>query len=213
MGRRNVKNLRQTPDTPAERYRHGKLFRARAGEIVTWKSPHGYCRIPRSVATGQAHHEIYEPEAAVVRRIFFDRAAGITVREICRRSTPMGCPRRPASHLGSLHGLSAAAQRSLHRPGLLQSHRIGARPASQPPQPARAAGQLTPRRAALSNALRTARSLSSSLVTHIVANSAFRDDQRDCDGPPRPINDEPTIASNTFCDPVRRPLSSVSQQG
>ncbi|HYA51216.1 MAG TPA: recombinase family protein, partial [Streptosporangiaceae bacterium] len=69
----------------AERYRRGKLFRARAGEVVTWKAPYGYRRIPRSAATGQAHHEIYEPEAAVVRRIFTDRAAGITVREICRR--------------------------------------------------------------------------------------------------------------------------------
>src|SRR5271166_1478186 len=69
----------------AERYRRGKLFRARTGEIVTWKSSYGYRRIPRSAATGRAHHEVYEPEAAVVRRIFTDRAAGITVREICRR--------------------------------------------------------------------------------------------------------------------------------
>jgi len=69
----------------AERYRRGKLFRARAGEIVTWKASYGYRRVPRSAATGQAHHEVYEPEAAVVRRIFTDRAAGITVREICRR--------------------------------------------------------------------------------------------------------------------------------
>ena len=69
----------------AERYRRGKLFRARAGEIVTWKASYGYRRIARSTATGQAHLEIYEPEAAVVRRIFTDRAAGITVREICRR--------------------------------------------------------------------------------------------------------------------------------
>ena len=69
----------------AERYRRGKLFRARAGEVVTWKASYGYRRIARSAATGQAHHEVYEPEAAVVRRIFTDRAAGITVREICRR--------------------------------------------------------------------------------------------------------------------------------
>ena len=39
----------------AERYRRGKLFRARAGEIVTWKTSYGYRRIPRSAATGQAH--------------------------------------------------------------------------------------------------------------------------------------------------------------
>ena len=69
----------------AERYRRGKLFRARAGEIVTWKAPYGYRRIPRRGATGQPHHEVYEPEAAVVRRIFSDRAPRITVREICRR--------------------------------------------------------------------------------------------------------------------------------
>ena len=76
----------------AERYRRGKLFRARAGEIVTWKASYGYRRIPRSPATGQAHHELYEPEAAVVRRIFADRAAGITVREICRRLNADGVP-------------------------------------------------------------------------------------------------------------------------
>ena len=66
--------------------------------VVTWKASYGYRRIPRSAATGAAHHEIYEPEAAVVRRIFTDRAAGITVREICRRlnadgvASPTGKP-------------------------------------------------------------------------------------------------------------------------
>ena len=35
----------------AERYRRGKLFRARAGEIVTWKASYGYRRIPCSPAT------------------------------------------------------------------------------------------------------------------------------------------------------------------
>ena len=68
----------------AERYRRGKLFRARAGEITTWKTAYGYRRVARSAATGPAHLEIYEPEAAVVRRVFTDRAAGTTVREICR---------------------------------------------------------------------------------------------------------------------------------
>ena len=76
----------------AERYRRGKLFRARAGEVVTWKASYGYRRIARSAATGQAHQEVYEPEAAVVRRIFTDRAAGITVREICRRLNADGIP-------------------------------------------------------------------------------------------------------------------------
>ncbi len=69
----------------AERYRRGKLFRARTGEITTWKAPYGYRRITRSAASGPAHLEIYEPEAAVVRRIFTERVGGTTIRELCRQ--------------------------------------------------------------------------------------------------------------------------------
>jgi site-specific DNA recombinase len=67
----------------AERHRRGKLFRARTGEITTWRAPYGYRRVARSSATGPAHLEIYEPEAVIVRRIFTDRAAGASVRQIC----------------------------------------------------------------------------------------------------------------------------------
>jgi site-specific DNA recombinase len=76
----------------AERYRRGKLFRARAGEITSWKTPYGYRRIARSTASGPAHLQIYEPEAAVVRRIFTERAAGTTIREICRQLNADGIP-------------------------------------------------------------------------------------------------------------------------
>ena len=68
----------------AERYRRGKLFRARAGEVISWKAPYGYRRIPRG-PDGPAHLEIFEPEAAVVRRIFAERATGTTIRQICRQ--------------------------------------------------------------------------------------------------------------------------------
>ena len=67
-----------------ERYRRGKLFRARAGEVISWKAPYGYRRTPRGPG-GPAHLEIFEPEAAVVRRIFTERAAGTTIRQICRQ--------------------------------------------------------------------------------------------------------------------------------
>jgi site-specific DNA recombinase len=67
-----------------ERYRRGKLFRARAGEVIAWKAPYGYRRVARS-SDGPAHLEIFEPEAAVVRRIFAERAAGTTIRQICRQ--------------------------------------------------------------------------------------------------------------------------------
>ena len=69
----------------AERNRRGRLFRARAGEIVYRLVPYGYRRIPRGAA-GPAHLEVYEPEAEVVRGIFQDFVAGgYSMRRICRR--------------------------------------------------------------------------------------------------------------------------------
>ena len=53
----------------AERYRRGKLWRSRAGEVIAWKCSYGYRRIARC-ADQAAHLEIFEPEVAVVRRIF-----------------------------------------------------------------------------------------------------------------------------------------------
>src|ERR1700675_2094863 len=66
----------------AERYRRGKLWRARAGEVVTWKCAYGYRRLPRC-AERAAHLEVYEPEAAIVRRIFGDYVQGkLSIRQI-----------------------------------------------------------------------------------------------------------------------------------
>ena len=76
----------------AERNRRGRLFRARAGEIVYRLVPYGYRRIPRGPA-GPAHLEVYEPEALVVRRIFDDFVAGgYSMRRICRRLYEDGIP-------------------------------------------------------------------------------------------------------------------------
>jgi len=82
----------------AERNRRGRLFRARAGEIVARLVPYGYRRIPRGPA-GPCHLEIYEPEAVTVRRIFDDFVAGAySMRRICRRlyedgiASPTGKP-------------------------------------------------------------------------------------------------------------------------
>lgn len=70
-----------------ERYRRGKLYRARCGEIVSPDVPFGYVKIPRRDGV-PAHAEIQEPEAVVVRRIFDtyvkeDR----TVRQIAKHLT------------------------------------------------------------------------------------------------------------------------------
>jgi site-specific DNA recombinase len=68
----------------AERNRRGRLFRARSGEVVAWKAPYGYRRLPRSGDT-PARLDIYEPEAAVVRRIYEDYVSGgQSIRHIMR---------------------------------------------------------------------------------------------------------------------------------
>ena len=66
----------------AERYRRGKLWRARAGEVIAWKCSYGYRRI-RRCAEQPAHLEVYEPEAAIVRRIFRDYVhSNLSIRQI-----------------------------------------------------------------------------------------------------------------------------------
>jgi site-specific DNA recombinase len=69
----------------AERYRRGKLFRSRNGEVLAWRTPYGYRRHPRD-AHSPARLVVFEPEAAIVRRIFDDYVhGGHSLREIIRR--------------------------------------------------------------------------------------------------------------------------------
>jgi site-specific DNA recombinase len=76
----------------AERYRRGKLFRSRAGEVIAWRIPYGYQRLPRDT-TGPARLIVFEPEAAIVRRIFDDyTTGGHSIREIVRRLCGDGVP-------------------------------------------------------------------------------------------------------------------------
>lgn len=65
----------------AERERRGKLYRARAGEVLSRKVPYGYRRVPRG-RDGPAHVVIHEPEAAVVRRVFAEFLGGRSIRRI-----------------------------------------------------------------------------------------------------------------------------------
>ena len=66
----------------AERYRRGKLWRSRAGEVIAWKCSYGYRRIARCGERG-AHLEVYEPEATIVRRIFRDYVeSNLSLRQI-----------------------------------------------------------------------------------------------------------------------------------
>ena len=110
-----------------ERYRRGKLWRSRAGEVIAWKVPYGYRRLPRA-GERPAHLEVFEREAAVVRRIFDDYVR----KDISMRQIAMGLNRDGiCSPTGrAVWGVSTIgrhlAQRSLYRPGLLQSNRDGA---------------------------------------------------------------------------------------
>ena len=71
----------------AERYRRGKLYRARQGEVFWWKVPYGYRRIPRRDAV-PAHVEVSEPEAQVVRQLFrWHVEEHLSVRQIALRLT------------------------------------------------------------------------------------------------------------------------------
>jgi len=75
-----------------ERNRRGKLYRARCGEVVTWRAPFGYVRIPRRDGVAP-HVEIDENKAVVVRRIFNLYAQqGWTVRQIAKQLTLQGTP-------------------------------------------------------------------------------------------------------------------------
>ena len=75
-----------------ERNRRGKLYRARCGEVITWRAPFGYVRIPRRDGVAP-HVEIDENKAVVVRRIFNLYAKqGWTVRQIAKQLTLQGTP-------------------------------------------------------------------------------------------------------------------------
>ena len=113
----------------AERYRRGKLWRSRAGEVIAWKPSYGYRRIPR-VGERPAHLEVFEHEAA-------GRAAHL--RRLCPQG-PLDAPDRQGAELrryqlpkwtggvGRIDHRAHLAQRSLHRPRLCESNRGGAGP-------------------------------------------------------------------------------------
>ena len=76
----------------AERYRRGKLYRARQGEIVWNSVPYGYRRVPRRDGV-PAHLVIDEAQADVVRKIFAWHAhEGMTIRQITKRLTRESYP-------------------------------------------------------------------------------------------------------------------------
>jgi site-specific DNA recombinase len=94
-----------------ERYRRGKLYRARCGEIVSPDVPFGYVKIPRRDGV-PAHAEIQEAEAVVVRRIFDAYVSrDLTVRQIAKQLT---LERTPTPRNGGGQWSWSAVDRILH---------------------------------------------------------------------------------------------------
>lgn len=114
----------------AERNRRGRLFRARAGEIVYRLVPYGYRRIPRGPA-GPSHLDVYEPEAVVVRRIFDDFVAGgYSMRRICRRLYEDGIPSPTGNATWSIACLSQMLTNSTYKGRAVYNRHQAVPPAS-----------------------------------------------------------------------------------
>ena len=79
----------------AERFRLGKIRKAKEGHIMTGEAPYGYTLIRRK-DKNPGYYEINHDEAAMVRRIFlFVADEGMTLRKITRRLHEMGiAPRK-----------------------------------------------------------------------------------------------------------------------
>ncbi len=76
----------------AERYRRGKLYRARQGEIPFWKTSYGHRRVVPTDG-GPARIEIFEPEAEIVRWIFHAYVeTGRSIRQIAMDLLDRGTP-------------------------------------------------------------------------------------------------------------------------
>jgi site-specific DNA recombinase len=75
-----------------ERYRRGKLYRARQGEVFWSSIPYGYRRVPRRDGS-PAHLLIDEAQADVVRQIFrWHVEQGMSIRQITKRLSQQGYP-------------------------------------------------------------------------------------------------------------------------
>ena len=89
----------------AERYRRGKLFRARAGEIITWKTAYGYRRIARSAADRPgAPARSTNPKPPWCGGSSPTGPPASPCARSAAGSTPTRCPPRPAKPTwGTLH--------------------------------------------------------------------------------------------------------------
>lgn len=78
----------------AERFRLGKIRKAREGHVVTSEAPYGYDYIPKQ-AEVDGYYQVNKKEAAVVKMIFaWVATEGLTIRKVIKRLQDLGIPPR-----------------------------------------------------------------------------------------------------------------------
>jgi site-specific DNA recombinase len=95
----------------AERFRLGKVRKAKEGHIITGAAPYGYTLVTKREGK-PGYYEIHRDEAAIVRRIFsFVADEGLTIRKLSRRLHELGItpqrvhePYGPSAHCPSFSG-------------------------------------------------------------------------------------------------------------
>ena len=126
----------------AERYRRGKLHRARAGEVFFWKVPYGYRRDRRRARTARAHGDLRARGRDRARDLRRPRRRTATRSARSRTTcTTAAFRRRPASRSGAPRPCSACCTT---RPTSAASTTTAARRSTAPPP---AAARAAPRRA------------------------------------------------------------------
>lgn len=74
----------------AERFRRGKMYKAKSGKIVGYNAPYGYRYICKT-ADKEGYFIIYEPEAEIIRMIFkWVDQNGYTIRKIIKKLYELG---------------------------------------------------------------------------------------------------------------------------
>lgn len=98
----------------SERYRRGKLYRSRAGEIIFHKVAYGYRRVPRS-ADRPAHLVVCEEEAAIVRRVFDEYVnRGRSIHKIIKGLRADGIPSPTGRPVWGSGTISAMLRREVY---------------------------------------------------------------------------------------------------
>ena len=107
----------------SERNRRGRLFRARTGEIVTWKVPYGYRRVPATPMVPHAWTPSSQKSPWSVASMTTTSTVASRSDTSCEPSTPSRSPPPPARPSGGTQRCAGSSQRGLRRSHLLQPDR------------------------------------------------------------------------------------------